>query len=96
MSPSGASGTVSYNITEDSEFATLNGNVLTANAAGTVTSGDKTFDTLNIEGIDFDIEPVYLPDTFKITTGTTYNVEAYLIGATSTYAAIVLTSLTAA
>lgn len=64
--------------------------------AGTVTSGDKTFDTLNIEGSDFDIEPVYLPNTFKITTGTTYNVEAYLTGATKTYAAIVLTSLTAA
>ena len=64
--------------------------------AGTVTSGGKTFETLNIEGSDFDIEPVYLPDTFKITTGTTYNVEAYLTGATSTYAAIVLTSLTAA
>lgn len=36
MSPNGASGTVSYSITEGSEFATLNGNVLTANAAGTV------------------------------------------------------------
>lgn len=36
LSPSGASGTVSYNITEGSEFATLNGNVLTANAAGMV------------------------------------------------------------
>lgn len=96
MSPSGASVTVSYNITEGSEFATLNGNVLTANAAGTVAASDKTFVTLNLEGVDFDIEPVYLPNTFKITTGTTYNVEAYLTGATSTYAAIVLTSLTAA
>ena len=36
LSPNGASGDVAYDITEGSEFATLNGNVLTANAAGTV------------------------------------------------------------
>lgn len=36
LSPNGASGTVSYNIIEGSEFATLNGNVLTANSAGVV------------------------------------------------------------
>lgn len=95
MSPSGTSGTVSYNITEGSEFATLNGNVLTANAAGTVADSGQTFETLNIEGIDFDIEPVYLPNTFKITTGTTYNVEAYFVGYHN-YASIVITNLSVA
>lgn len=54
---------------------------------------DGSFDTLNVEGCNVSVEPVYLPSDFKITTGTTYEVEAYFVGYYN-YVSIVLTKLT--
>lgn len=54
---------------------------------------DGNFDTLNVEGCNVSVEPVYLPSDFTITTGTTYEVEAYFVGYYN-YVSIVLTKLT--
>ena len=54
---------------------------------------DGSFDTLNVEGCNVSVEPVYLPSDFTITTGTTYEVEAYFVGYYN-YVSIVLTKLT--
>ena len=54
---------------------------------------DGTYDTLNVEGCNVSVEPVYLPSDFTITTGTTYEVEAYFVGYYN-YVSIVLTKLT--
>lgn len=54
---------------------------------------DGTYDTLNVEGCNVSVEPVYLPSDFTITAGTTYEVEAYFVGYYN-YVSIVLTKLT--
>lgn len=54
---------------------------------------DGSYDTLNVEGCNVSVEPVYLPSDFTITKGTTYEVEAYFVGYYN-YVSIVLTKLT--
>lgn len=54
---------------------------------------DGSYDTLNVEGCNVSVEPVYLPSDFTITNGTTYEVEAYFVGYYN-YVSIVLTKLT--
>ncbi len=63
----------------------------------TSTAGkDGNYTTLNIDGSDVNIEPVYLDTAeWSITTGTAYQVTAYFIGYYN-YASIVLTGLAAA
>ena len=63
--------------------------------AGTTISGDKTYDTLNIDGSNILIEPSYLLSTFDIVTGETYNVTAYFGGYSTehSYAAMYVTDL---
>lgn len=63
---------------------------------GSIKSKDQTFLTFNINGSDVDIECLYLPASFGIVEGKTYEVEAFFTGysTNNSYAAMILTKAT--
>ena len=58
-----------------------------------VAGKDGTYTTLNIPGADFNIEPSYMPESFKFNEGWTYTVTAYM-GTIGKYVGVYLVSQT--